>query len=101
MPSQINTCAPVSGSAQIARIGAKTSDHQARFLVPCQIAQIEPSVTANEVIALYGSLSIGLNVSKAMRTAKTRGISENRFASNLLASQVFLGADDLSLTLEV
>ena len=85
----------------MASIGTNTSDHQARFFVPCQIAQIAPSETAAEVMTLYGSLSIGLKVSNAMRTAKTRGISENRLASNLLANQVFLGADDLSLTLEV
>ena len=101
MPIEIKIWAPVSGSAQMARIGTKTSDHQARFLAPCQIAHIEPNETATEVMALYASLSIGLKVSNAIRTAKTRGMSENRFASNLLASQVFLGADDLSLTLEV
>ncbi len=101
MPNEIKIWAPVSGRVQMARIGTKTSDHQARFLVPCQTAQIEPNETATEVMALYASLSIGLKVSNAIRTAKTRGISEKRLASNLLASQVFLGADDLSVTLEV
>ena len=85
----------------MARIGTKTNDHQARFLVPCQTAQSEPAQTATAVTTLYGSLSIGLKVSKAINTAITNGMSEKRLASNLLASQVFFGADDFSVTLEV